>query len=342
VTSPTPPPAVPAPATSPESAGTTASAGPRGRVPDPRSYLLGAHDDDAAPATHAFILASTMTLVMTLLRIPTGSSIFLTVMLLAGLLAPRYLRDTRWFWVTLFAMFMISPIVRPWLALDNHHFLHVYWLAAIAVTRFGSRPDEMLQTVARLLIGLAFAFAVMWKLIVPEFLNGSFFEYTFGTDNRLADVAIALGIHADGFHHANRAVYESWRDAGTTPTGGDLTIHSALAPVSVLLAWLTVVIEGAVAVTFLAPLRQRWRWLRDATLLVFIAATYPLAPVLGFGWLLICMGAMASQLQTRLRYGLYVAAFAALALLQERSAMLDWIRASGLGDLIRSAGALFF
>ena len=304
--------------------------------------LPGSHDQEHRELTRAFALAAAMTLLMTLLRTPPSSSVFLTVLVIAGLLAPRYLRGSPWFWALLFVMFLISPILRPWLALDNHHFLHVYWLAAIALTRFASRPDEALQTVARLLIGLAFAFAVAWKLLVPEFVDGSFFEYTFGTDSRLAEVAVAVGIHQDGFHQANRDVVSSWQEPDTEPAAGEMAISSSIASLSILLAWLTIVIEGAVAVTFLAPLRGRWRWLRDAALLVFVASTYPLAPVLGFAWLLICMGAMASHLRTAWRYGLYVTAFAAVALLEERAAMLAWVQTSGLGDVLRSIGSVFF
>jgi hypothetical protein len=48
--------------------------------------------------------------------------------------------------------------------------------------------------------------------------------------------------------------------------------------------------EAAVAVVFLLPLPARWRWARHALLLVFCAATYPIAPVAGFGWLLLAIG----------------------------------------------------
>jgi hypothetical protein len=321
---------------------TTDQATPPTRPAPPAPDLLDAGQQEHRELRRAFALAASMTLLMTLLRTPPSSSVFLTLLLIAGLLAPRYLRRSPWFWALLFVMFMISPILRPWLALDNHHFLHVYWLAAIALTRFASRPDEALQTVARLLIGLAFAFAVAWKLMVPEFIDGSFFEYTFGTDSRLADVAVAVGLHEDGFHRDNRGVISSWQEPGTPPASGEMVIHDSIGPLSVVLAWLTIVIEGSVAVAFLAPLRGRWRYLRDAALLVFVASTYPLAPVLGFAWLLICMGAMASHLRTAWRYGLYVAAFAAVALLEERAAMLAWVQTSGLGDVLRSVGSVFF
>ena len=48
-------------------------------------------------------------------------------------------------------------------------------------------------------------------------------------------------------------------------------------------------IEAWVAVAFLIPARFRIGW-RHASLLVFCVGTYAIAPVAGFGWLLLVMG----------------------------------------------------
>jgi hypothetical protein len=292
-----------------------------------REYLVAPRDpaDDDSVATGAFALASVMTLVMLLLRTPSQATILLTALVILGLLARQHTTQTRWYWVVLFAVFLTSPLARPWLELDNHHFLLVYWMAALAVTRFASRPDYSLAIVARLLIGLAFAFAVTWKIMAPEFLDGSFFEFTFGTDNRLHDVATSVGLAEEGAAQDNRRTINSWRTASSEPSAGTLEIHDRIASISAPLAWLTVIFEGAVAITFLAPLPERWRWLRDATLIGFIIATYPLAPVLGFGWLLICMGAMQSQLRNHVRIFVYALTFAGLVLLEERGEILAWL-----------------
>jgi hypothetical protein len=151
-----------------------------------------------------------------------------------------------------------------------------------------------------------------------------------GTPRVLAEVASPLGIVEDGIDQENRRTINSWRTAGSEPSAGTLVVPSAITSISAPLAWLTMALEAAVAITFLAPLPERWRWLRDATLIGFIATTYPLAPVLGFGWLLVCMGAMQSRLRSQVRIFVYVLTFAGIALLEERSALLDVIRDAGI------------
>jgi hypothetical protein len=66
--------------------------------------------------------------------------------------------------------------------------------------------------------------------------------------------------------------------------------------------------EAALALLYLLP-RPRGDGLRHLALLAFCAVTYALAPVAGFGWLLLVMGlANAEPRRHRLRR-VYVAAF---------------------------------
>ena len=64
-----------------------------------------------------------------------------------------------------------------------------------------------------------------------------------------------------------------------------------------------ILIESAVAVAFLVPLRRRWEGLRPATLIAFAAATYLVVPVGGFGTLLLVLGsAQTSSDRLRVAY----------------------------------------
>lgn len=63
---------------------------------------------------------------------------------------------------------------------------------------------------------------------------------------------------------------------------------------ALVLTWWTILIEAVVAVLFLWPEdRGPSRW-RDPALLVFILTTYPVAPVIGFAWVLAAMGTAQS------------------------------------------------
>jgi hypothetical protein len=241
-----------------------------------------------------------------------------------GLLVPGMARN-RWFWLALFSLFVVSPIARPWVQLDNHNWLQVYWIAAIVLSRFAIRPDATLRVSARLLIGFAFLFAVTWKLISPEFVSGAFFDFTFGTDRRLGDVAATFGIQESGLTGRNQRLITAWRAPGTTPVAEAIELSPIIVALTPWLAWGTVLLEGAVAVTYLAPLPQNRKWLRDATVVVFVATTYPLAPVTGFGLLVLTMAVMASELRPRTRTVLYVTAFIFVSLTGERDTLLEWL-----------------
>ena len=297
-----------------------------------RRWLLGEDPpDDLDPAVElrqAYALGVALTLIILLLHAPPRSSNLLGLLAVGGLAVPRLARN-RWYWVLVLGVFAASPIARPWLALDNHHWLQLYWVAAIALSRFFVAGDRALRYSARLLIGLSFTFAVVWKLLAPEFPTGAFFELRIASDHRLADVATAFGLLEDDAYRANRSVINAWRDPAGEPEPGAAAISEPVLRITPWLAWATIVIEATVAVTFLAPLRERVRWLRDASLLVFVAGTYPFAPVLGYGRLLLAMGAVQSQLPPRVRALVYVGGFLGVSLLAERDVVLDW-----LGELL--------
>jgi hypothetical protein len=75
--------------------------------------------------------------------------------------------------------------------------------------------------------------------------------------------------------------------------------------------WATLALEAAVAIAFLAPLGRRV-WLRHWLLLCFCATTYAIAPVVGFGWLLLAMGAAQCAPHARRTRLAYLGVFALL------------------------------
>lgn len=283
---------------------------------------------------NASMLSMSLTLVILLIGPPPNTLTLTPLVAIAGLAVPGLARN-RWYWLLLTGLVTIGTLSRPWLALDNHHWLQLYWFLALLLTRFAVDADRALARSARLLVGLAFLFAVTWKIIAPEFLSGAFFDYTFAIDRRLGDVAAAVGVQDPELTNSNRATVTAWRRPGTTPEPRDFVVNEQLAPWTPVMAWLTIIVEGAVAVSFLAPLAARLAWIRDVSMLVFVLATYPLAPVLGFGRLLLVMSAMQSTLKPRVRAVVYVGAFAALSLLSQRGVALDWL--SDLFDVVTDA-----
>jgi hypothetical protein len=202
---------------------------------------------------------------------------------------------------------------------DNHAYLLFYWCLAIALAsvRIVDDANAFIAWNARHLIGLAFAFAVLWKLALsPDFVDGRFFRVSLMTDPRFGDLTRLLGsLSFDALEsqreflmqHADGALAHP--DAPTEPA----RIRVAARAMTI---W-TLFIEGAIALCFLWPREGVLARARDACLLVFCATTYAFATVAGFGWLLIAMGVAQTAPDRKRTRAVYVAVFALILVYRE-------------------------
>jgi len=248
-------------------------------------------------------LALRLTLIALLLR-PVGVGglrAALLVLAVAGLLLPRARRSPL-LWLGLAGLASLR-VWRGWPLADNHAYLLVYWCLAIAIALRVSDPARVLAWNGRMLIGLAFGFAVMWKSISPDYLDGRFFRIALVEDPRLEWFTTRVaGVDPDTLE-ARRAFLAQHVD-GPGRAGSAPPEPARLRALALTLTWATFLLEAAVAAVFLAPLR-RLVWLRHALLLAFCATTYVVAPVASFGWLLLAMGVSLCEpdaARTRLAY----------------------------------------
>jgi hypothetical protein len=251
---------------------------------------------------------ATLTLLAYVTVPPPGTLTITRVVAAIGLLlVPVVGRDAR-FWGGLLVLAAVGTLRQPLLDLDNHHVLQLYWLAALCLGNLATDPVTAVRRTARLLIGLAFLFATVWKLLSPDFVDGSFLTYLFSAEPNAGRVAVGLGWQDDDLVVANRtAVGELHADPAGAPGPVELEVADTTSRAAVPLAWLTIAVEGAVALLFLLPVGTRWRWVRDAALVAFIALTYLLLPVVTFGVLLAALGVAQSELPEQRAAALYLA-----------------------------------
>ena len=197
-------------------------------------------------------------------------------------------------------------VILDWSLADNHAYLLCYWSLAVSLALVSHDVEKCLSFNSRLLIGWAFTFAVVWKLVLsPDYLDGRFFRVMMLTDNRFADfVQLVGGVSPD-------LLEELWSFVRGQPLETLTPPHEParflwLAQVATL--W-TVVIEGAVALSFLWPVGQGLSLFRDAFLLGFCVTTYTIVTVEGFGWLLLSMGLAQSDPRRHWIRLLYFATF---------------------------------
>ena len=247
----------------------------------------------------------------TLLLAPIGSWLvrpFVLALAVAGLVAPGVAASAL-FWAALAALAALR-VALDWPMSDNHGYLLAIWCCALAVACADPRPRAVLARNARLLIGIAFALATVQKAFAPDYLDDTFFRWAFAVDGRFEDLGRLLGRGADDLDRTR-----AWLDAapGEPPPEGAAFVETrALRRAATVFTWATLLLEGAVALAFLAPRASSLARLRDAALLLFCAGTYAIAPVAGFGWILLSMGVAQSD-SARWR-ALYLAVFALLIL----------------------------
>ncbi|MBC7898484.1 MAG: hypothetical protein H7070_00345 [Saprospiraceae bacterium] len=288
--------------------------------------LLTTSASDLGPAS----IVLRLTAIILLLR-PMGpwwvAPFILSIAALA-LISPRVLFAPGT-WYTL-AILVAARIIEDWPLADNHIYLLAYWCLAIGLA-LGSRDGIVdIRRASRLLIGLAFLFAVIWKVALsPDFLDGRFFRVTFLMDPRFENVVLLTGGMTPAQLAESREYLMPLVEGAVLvdePTLDTSPRFEALVYVS---TWGTVFIEAVCALFFLIPLTNRSAVFQHLLLLMFCLVTYALAPVAGFGWLLLTMGIATVDADSRSMRGAYISAWILVLLYDEiplAGLLVDWFR----------------
>ncbi|HSR69623.1 MAG TPA: hypothetical protein VLU25_16955 [Acidobacteriota bacterium] len=231
-------------------------------------------------------IVTKLTVIMLIIHL---TEIRATIIILCGVavLFPKVGRST-YFWLLVFVS-LATAIFINWHLMDNHIYLIAYWCLTLSLVTAGPGAGRVLHVNARLLIGLCFLFATFWKAVSPDYLSGDFFHFTLLTDPRLESFArLVGGVPERAFVENAQTVSE----LSGAPEGREAFLQGTplLAWVAQVLTWLTIVMEGLLALAFLLPLPPSLAVWRHVLLLLFALGTYSIAPVIGFGWVLMIMG----------------------------------------------------
>jgi hypothetical protein len=234
----------------------------------------------------------------------------------AGLLFPQLLRRPV-LWATL-AVLTAFRVINDWPLGDNHAYLLSYWCLAAALSLRAVDTERCLAFNGRVLIGLAFGFAVLWKLALSsDFMDGTFFRVAMFLDPRFEDwTALLTGLSTQDIE-AQQAALNRHFDAPMFPIPPGPPLPASLHYVAIAATGWTAAIESAVLAAFCWWSPNGLGRARHALLLLFCATTYAVAPVDGFGWLLIAMGFAQCERDSRITRGIYLAVFALILVYRE-------------------------
>ncbi len=148
----------------------------------------------------------------------------------------------------------------------------------------------MLAWNGRVLIGLTFLFATGWKIIGGEFLDGSFFHFALLTDETIEKHVLVLGGLTPDDLSYNRELLRSLMASPRETLAPAFLSTSRTEGLSLLFSYLTIFLEGAIAVTFLLGTRRSFAAAKDNLLILFCLLTYYALPIVGFAITLLAMG----------------------------------------------------
>jgi len=265
-------------------------------------------------------LASRLTLLALLFNPVDDQTVRPFGLSLAGIglvFSPAARRPALWFFLTLVTGWRV---VADWPLADNHAYLLCYWCFALFCSLIVRDVRASLAMNGRLLIGLVFTFATLWKAVLsPDYLNGTFFRMFLLIDERFADLSRLVGGLSAEQLEANRRLVEDRFHNVFGPENLTLIVPAALTTFAQIATWWTVTIEAAVALCFLWPRKDGIYRQRHVPLLLFCATTFAVAPVAGFGWLLLLMGIAQCEPERTTVRALYLAIFFLILFYQEFS-----------------------
>lgn len=235
----------------------------------------------------------------------------LIVLAMAGVFFPK-VRTMAAFWFGC-AMFILAHDIVSWAEVDNHKWLMGWWCLALGLVAMTPEAHRLrvLKTNARVILGLVFAFATLWKVVSFDYVDSTFFKWELLTDKRFRAVAHYVGgVDRDDLRKnrdIRKRLQRSFRSDATPEESKELKTGPYVDPLAIFMTWWTILLEGSIAVFCLWPGDRLVAILRTGVVLVFAATTYLLAPVLGFGWVVITMGfAQCPERYRKLRAAFFV------------------------------------
>ncbi len=232
-------------------------------------------------------IAGRVTLLYLLLR-PVGADSIrfgATALAALGLLSPRAAQSYL-LWVPIA---LLTTLRLEWPS-DNHDYLLAYWCWSVALSMRARERIVALAWNARALLGTVFCAAAIWKgILSSDYRDGTFFTASLVLDGRFRDFVLLLGVTDSGTLLHDMILFRGLLRNGLPGDTATLIIPQALSALAFGLTWATLIIEAVIGVMFVLP-KNRYSAAADWLLLAFVLATYAVAPVVGFGWLLLILG----------------------------------------------------
>jgi hypothetical protein len=204
-------------------------------------------------------------------------------------------------WWVLAACWAVALVVAPE-RMEDHVPLFTVWLVALALSLRSADEDDFLTAAglqARLLIGVTFTAAVLWKLWFGTYLSGVTLWMFMVADDRFKPLAAVVGLSQEEVASA-RTDLSGLLDG----TVSNVTVQASgwTEWVIVLVAIMTLLIEAVIALSHLATDATSVARLRLPSIVVFGLVTYGTVPVVPFAVLLALLAMTIARWRTKVMW----------------------------------------
>jgi hypothetical protein len=206
-------------------------------------------------------------------------------------------------WIVFFVL-LVLDLCFSYFWVANHHFMLMFMVLSIIVFNYHKRHDILLKNM-QVLLFIVVITSVMQKLMSNQFMNGNFYYYMI---NRGSIFGVFFNFLPDSLEVAksNSENISTLYDLNPNNAKSIVLkdVFSNLGLISVIFAWVTVVLEFIVAIAILCKPRSTWTHL---FLIVMILGILCTRFETGFMVLLaICGIFLCNNLKLRLLYTLIV------------------------------------
>ncbi|MDP3920949.1 MAG: hypothetical protein Q8R76_09115 [Candidatus Omnitrophota bacterium] len=199
------------------------------------------------------------------------------------------LTKNHWVWLAA-ALAACYALISNWFSLNNHEFLIAYWCITCWLAASSNDPDKVLSWNARILVGLTFLFAELWKIFGGYFLDGSYLYYVFLAGGRFAGLASFIGDLTRETLAENRAAVDALKTLPVEGVGVALRGSPILKTWAIVFSYWTILIEAIIPIVYLSRRPALLHRYRSIPLLIFIATTYAIVPLHRFALVLNIFG----------------------------------------------------
>ena len=261
--------------------------------------------DIKAKLNDHIVLASQLLLVMLgvyIFIMAEKYSLWKVPILFVGLLSWFFFRDKTKhpiIWIVFFIMLFLDLFLL-YFRVANHHFMLTFMMLSVLLYSYHKRSDILLKNIQILLVVVVMASALQ-KLMSSQFMSGNFYYYMF---NRGYLFTAFLKLFPESLEIAKSNVQNIIAFQATDPNLVKTLVLKDSFPnlglISLVFAWVTVIVEFIVAVAVLFKPRSTWTHLLFATMIIGIICT---RLEMGFMALLaICGVFLCNNLRLRLLY----------------------------------------